>query len=141
MTEYAKPLPHITPQTQPFWDATREGRLVVQRCGACGRLRFPAASICDECLSEESAWVPVSGRGTVWSMCEFHRLYFKGFAEDIPYNVALVRLDEGPRMYTNIVGIPYADITIGMAVEAAFEPATDAVTLLKFRPITAGDKA
>lgn len=134
MTAYAKPLPHVTPLTQPFWDAARAGRLDVQRCGNCGTLRFPPARICDECLSEDVAWVTVSGRAAVWSMCEFHRLYFKGFAAELPYNVALVRLDEGPRMYTNLVGIPYKGIKIGMRVQAVFEPVTDDVTLVKFRP-------
>lgn len=134
MTAYAKPLPHITPLTQPFWDAARAGRLEVQKCGQCGKLRFPPAKVCDECMSEATTWVAVSGRGTIWSMCEFHRLYFKGFEAELPYNVALVRLDEGPRMYTNLVGIAYGDIEIGMRVEAVFEPVTDVVTLVKFRP-------
>jgi uncharacterized OB-fold protein len=134
MSAYTKPLPRITPQTQPFWDATRVGKLTVQCCGQCGKLRFPPATICDNCLSAEATWVPVSGRGTVWSFCEFHRLYFKGFEPDLPYNVALVRLDEGPRMYSNIVGIPTAEIKVDMRVKAVFEPVTDAVTLVKFTP-------
>lgn len=134
MSTYTKPLPHVTTLTQPFWDAARAGRLEVQKCGSCGRLRFPPAKICDECMSEETSWVQVSGRGTVWSVCEFHRSYFKGFAAEMPYNVALVCLDEGPRMYSNLVGIPYDRTEIGMRVEAAFEPVTDTVTLVKFRP-------
>jgi len=129
---YAKPLPQITAGTKPFWEATRAGRLTVQRCAACGKMRFPAASICDDCLSAEAAWVEVSGLGTVWSFCEFHRLYFKGFEPDLPYNVALVRLDEGPRMYTNIVGVPILDIKVDMRVKAVFEPVSDEVTLVKF---------
>ena len=135
MSDYAKPLPHLTPLTQPFWDAAKEGRLVVQQCGHCGRKRFPPSKICDQCLSDDTAWAFVSGRATVWSFCEFHRAYFKGFEADLPYNVALVRLDEGPRMYTNLVGIPYGQIEVGLQVEAAFEPVTDSVTLVKFRPI------
>jgi uncharacterized protein len=132
MSEYTKPLPLITPLTQPFWDAARAGRLDVQYCSACGHHRFPPSKVCENCLSEDSRWVSVSGRGTVWSVCEFHRPYFEGF--DLPYNVALVRLDEGPRMYTNIIEVPYDRIEIGMRVEAVFEKATETVTLLKFRP-------
>ncbi len=135
MSAYAKPLPHVTPLTQPFWDGARAGRLLVQRCGQCGTFRFPPARICHACLSEEVAWVPVSGRGTVWSMCEFHRSYFKGFEADLPYNVVLVRLEEGPRLYSNLVGLPYERITIGMRVQAVFEPVTEEVTLLKFEAI------
>ena len=111
MTDYLKPLPIVSPLTQPFWDGARSGRLVVQKCGDCGKHRFPASTICDACLSEQAAWVEVSGQATVWSVCEFHRVYFKGFANEIPYNVALVRLDEGPRMYTNLVGISYGTLT------------------------------
>ncbi len=122
------------PLTQPFWDAARAGRLEVQKCGSCGKLRFPPAKICDECMSGETTWVRVSGRGTVWSMCELPRLYFKGFEPEMPYTVALVRLDEGPRMHSNLVGIACDRIKIGMRVEAVFEPATDTVTLVKFRP-------
>jgi len=135
VSAYAKPLPHVTPLTQPFWDGARAGRLLVQRCGQCGTFRFPPARICHACLSEEVAWVPVSGRGTVWSMCEFHRSYFKGFEADLPYNVVLVRLEEGPRLYSNLVGLPYERITIGMRVQAVFEPVTEEVTLLKFEAI------
>lgn len=75
----------------------------------------------------------VSGRGTVWSACEFHRLYFKGFASELPYAVILVQLEEGPLLYSNLLGLDFDDIRIGMAVEAVFETVTEAVTLLKFR--------
>ena len=135
MSEYGKPLPHVTPLTQPFWDAAKAARLVVQQCTNCGRNRFPPAKNCDHCLSDETEWVDVSPFGTVWSVCEFHRAYFKGFEPDLPYNVAIVRLDDGPSMYTNLVGIDYHNVEIGMRVQAVFEPVTDTVTLVKFRPI------
>lgn len=134
MNEHAKPLPQFTSLTRPYWDAARAGRLDIQRCGQCRTFRFPPARICHECLSEDAAWVRVSGRGSIWSMCEFHRLYFKGFEPDLPYNVVLVRLDEGPRTYSNLVGISYDRIQIGMRVQAVFEPVTDEITLVKFRP-------
>ncbi len=135
MSDYAKPLPHVTQLTQPFWDAAKAGRLVVQQCGRCGHRQFPPSRFCDCCLSDDTAWVDASPLGTVWSACEFHRAYFKGFAPDLPYNVALVRLDDGPRMYTNLVGIDYDQVEVGMRVEAVFEPVTDIVTLVKFRPV------
>jgi len=134
MSDTAKPLPYITPLTQPFWNATKAGRLEVQECIDCGHKRFPPSRMCEDCLSERVRWVQVSGRGIVWSVCEFHRQYFKGI--DVPYNVALVRLDEGPRMYTNIVGAEYGQIEPDMKVEAVFERATDTVTLLKFRIVS-----
>ncbi len=134
MTAYAKPLPTITALTQPFWSAAQAGRLVVQRCLHCSTLRFPAAFTCDICGSTELDWVQASGRGTVWSFCEFHQLYFKGFAGELPYAVVVVQLEEGPRLYSNLLGVGFDDIVIGMPVEVVFEPATDAATLVKFRP-------
>ena len=131
---YAKPLPRIDDKNRPFWQATEAGRLTVQRCGACGALRYPFAEICAECLSSEADWVEVSGRGTVWSFCTFHRNYFKGFEAEIPYSVVLVRLDEGPRLYSNLVGVPREQIRIGMRVKASFEHVADGVSLVKFKP-------
>ena len=136
MNDAARPVPHVTDANRPFWDGTREGRLLVQRCGTCSRLRFPPAPFCDDCLSEDVAWTLVSGHGVVWSVCEFHRPYFKGL--EVPYNVALVLLDEGPRLYTNIVGMPFARIQIGMRVEAVFDPVTDEAALVRFRPVEDG---
>ena len=135
MSDAAKPLPNVTDLNRPFWAGARDGKLPVQRCGACARFRFPPARTCEACLSDAVDWVPVSGRGTVWSVCEFHRPYLKGFAAGLPYNVALVTLDEGPRLYTNIVGAPYASIEIGMTVQAVFEPVTADAALVKFRPV------
>lgn len=88
----------------------------------------------------KTSWVPMSGRGTVWSMCEFHGLYFKEFVPETPDNVALVCLDEGPRMYTNLVGISYDRIEIDLRVVAVFEPVTDMVTLVKFRAAEEGSQ-
>lgn len=135
MSDAAKPLPNVTDLNRPFWAGARDGKLLVQRCGACGRLRFPPARTCDACLSAAADWVPVSGQGTIWSVCEFHRSYLRGFATELPYNVALVTLDEGPRLYTNIVGLPYASIEIGMSVQAIFEPVTADAALVKFLPV------
>ena len=135
MSDAGKPLPTVTELNRPFWTGTREGLLRVQRCATCSHLRHPPAPMCDACLGEETEWVLLSGQGTVWSVCEFHRPYLRGFAAELPYNVALVTLDEGPRVYTNIVGRPYAEITIGMRVEAVFEPVAPDVSLVKFRPV------
>jgi uncharacterized protein len=80
-------------------------------------------------------WVPASGRATVWSACEFHRAYFPGFAPKLPYAVVLVRLEEGPRLHSNLIGCAFEDTAIGLRVHAVFEAMTDEVTLTKFRPI------
>ena len=134
MIPYDKPLPRVAPLNAPFWNAARSGRLKVQRCDACEALRFPPLPVCDLCGSNSATWVAMSGRGTVWSKCTFHRSYFAGFAAEIPYGVVLVELEEGPMLYSNIVGAPFDNVAIGDAVTAVFEAATDEVTLVKFTP-------
>ena len=129
---YAKPLPKIDERTKPHWEGNVVHELRVQRCDDCGTMRFPASRWCAHCLSENTSWQKVSGKGKVWSWCVFHRAYFKGFESDVPYAVALIELDEGPKMYSNLVGIPREQIKIGMRVRAVFDKVTDDVTLVKF---------
>ena len=136
MSEYTKPLPDIADERmRPYWEAVKRHELRMQRCPACGHVRFPPAKFCPECLEENDAWAPLSGRGTVWSFGIYEHVFHRAFAGDIPYNVALVELAEGPRLITTIVGIPNESITIGMPVEAVYDDVTDEVTLLKFRPV------
>lgn len=129
---YLKPVPRIDDTNRPHWEGARKGELQVQHCKSCGTYRYPPARWCSECLSEDIEWVKASGKGTVWSWCAFHRQYFKGFDAEIPYAVVLVELDEGPKLYSNLVGVPKDRIRIGMRVRAAFEPATPDLTLVKF---------
>ena len=130
----AKPLPERTPAMAPFWDAARRHRLVVQRCTACGTLRFPARDICSRCLSRTADWAPVSGRGTVFSFAVMHQVYHPGFAESVPYAVVVVELEEGARLLSNVVDCPVREIAVGMPIEVVFEDVTPEVTLPKFRP-------
>ncbi len=135
MTEYAKPLPNLDdPVSRPFWEAARRHELRLQRCPQCGYVRFPAAKLCPECLDWNDVWVELSGRGRVWSFGVYHHRFHPAFSDDLPYNVALVELDEGPRLITNLVGLANDAIEVGLAVEAVFDDVTDAVTLIKFRP-------
>jgi len=134
MAEYKKPLPTITDENRGFWDGCKQGRLQLQKCGACGHIRYPISHVCPDCLSYEFAWTPLSGRGEVFSYVVFHQLYNKAFAEDVPYNVALVQLEEGPRLYSNIVGVDNDAVKIGDKVEVVFDPVTPEVTIPKFKP-------
>ena len=131
---YTKPLPVLDGENAPHWAGARERQVRVQRCGQCERLRFPAARSCSNCLSEESEWITLSGRGEIWSHCRFHRVYFKGFEDEMPYTVVLVRLDEGPLLYSNVVGLDEREVRIGMRVRAVFDDVTESVTLIKFAP-------
>jgi len=130
----ARPLPQISAEMAPFFEAARRQQLVVQRCRGCGTFRFPARDRCSTCLGREAEWVPVSGRGTVFSFAVMHQVYHPGFAAEVPYAVVLVALDEGPRMVSNVVGCPPSELRVGMPLEAVFEAVTAEVTLPKFRP-------
>jgi len=85
-----------------------------------------------QCHSSDVEWKEVSGRGSIWSWCNFHRPYFKGVEAEIPYNVILVELDDGIKIYSNLVDVGKAEIKIGMRVKAIFDKVTDEVSLIKF---------
>jgi len=133
-TEYRKPLPLRTDENGPFLDGLRQRKLLLQRCNGCGRTRYPAAMHCAGCLSDGVEWVEASGTGSVYSYIILHQPYHPGFRDDLPYNVAVVELAEGPRLVTNIVRCANEDVRIGMAVRAEFVDVSDEATLLKFRP-------
>ena len=128
-----RPLPEITPLTEPFWSAARERRLVVQRCGECGTLRFPPEPGCYQCASLRSSWVPVSGRATLWSWTLCYPPLLPYFAERAPWPVAVVQLEEGPRMVTSLAGVPVGEYEIGMPLVADFDDVDDEITLVVFR--------
>jgi uncharacterized OB-fold protein len=130
----AKPLPEITPEMAPFWEAARRHQLVVQQCGGCGAYRFPARELCSRCLSRASTWVPVSGRGTVFTWAVMHQASHPGFAAEVPYAVVTVELEEGARLLTNVVGCDVRELRVGLPVEVVFDDVTAEVTLPKFRP-------
>lgn len=104
-----------------FWDACAAGELRVQRCITCGHLRYPISTVCPECLSEDAAWELLSGRGTVVSFCIFRHAYNEAWRDRLPYNVALIQLEEGPRMLSNVHGVSPDEIRVGLEVKVAFE--------------------
>ena len=130
---YTRPLPRITADNRPFWEAARRHQLVLQRCPECARFRYPPAPVCPDCLSEHSEWTPVSGRGRVTTFVVFHKPWFPSFADAIPYNVIQVELEEGPRLTANLVGVPNGEIRIGMDVEVVFDDVTPDTTLPRFQ--------
>lgn len=129
-------VPTRTRELAAFFDAADEGRLVVQRCTSCGVLRFPARGLCSDCLSSDAEWIPVSGRGEVFSFFWMHQIYHPAFADAVPYAVAVVRLEEGPCMTTNICECEKGDLRVGLPVEVVFERRGD-VSLPQFRPANA----
>ncbi len=134
MAEPRRPLPRPTPETQHFWDGTRERELRLQRCDACGKVYFPPRPFCPGCASREVSVFKASGRGILYSYVINHRAA-PGF--EPPYSIAVVELDEGPRMMTNIVGTPQTPeaLQLDMPVEVVFERFGDEITLPLFRPV------
>lgn len=113
--------PTITDVNRPFWDGCKDGRLMAQRCTRCGTLRYPAAAICPNCLSKDAEWRALNGRGEIFSFVVFHRGYHSYWAPRVPYNVAMIELDEGLRMFSNIVGTPNEELRVGQRVRVTFE--------------------
>jgi uncharacterized protein len=129
----SKPLPEPDDASRPFWDGAAAGRLMLMRCNSCQAWRLPSRMHCDRCLSTDARWEQASGRGTVRTFGIMHQRYHPGFAADLPYNITIVELEEGPRLPANVLGIGNADIRIGMNVVVAWER-HEGVTLPKFRP-------
>jgi hypothetical protein len=129
---YAKPLPRLTPLTQPFWDHSKAGHLAVQACAECGDLHFPPSPVYPKCLSAKQEWRIVSGRGTLMSWVVFHRDYWDAFKEELPYPVCLVKLEEGPLLATNFGHGMTGEPKVGAPVHVVFERAIDEITLPQF---------
>ena len=130
-----KPLPAPDELSQPFWDATRQHKLLVQRCQDCGYFNHPPRPACDACQSQQLQFEPVSGRGTVYSFTVMHQPYIAGFEDQIPYVNIFVELDEQPLLFmvSNLPGSERDKVRIGGRVEAYFEDVDAEVTLPQFR--------
>ena len=129
----SRPVPAITPEMAPFWEAARRHELTAQRCLDCGTFRFPAREVCSGCLSRRAEWQRVSGRGRVFSVVVMHQASHPWFASRTPYAVVVVELDEGARMLSTVVGPEPHAIAIGMPVEVDFEDLTAEISLPVFR--------
>ena len=126
------PLPRPTELSRPHWDGCREGVLRVQRCRECQTYVFIPEPFCTECQSEELEWVESSGRGTLYSMTTVYRPQRPEF--EVPYTVAIVELEEGWHMLTNLVDCPPEEMRVGLPVEVTFRRMSEEVTLPLFRP-------
>jgi uncharacterized OB-fold protein len=131
-----KPLPLPTEDTETYWESCHKGTLSVSTCSACGHRFLPPACLCPKCLSDKVAFAPVSGKAKVFSFIVVHRPQHPAFFDEAPYCVAIVELDEGPRMHTRLSGIDPKDVRLGMDVEVFFQKADDEISLPFFRPIT-----
>lgn len=129
-----KPLPKLDEENRWFWEACGRHELVLQKCGACGRLRYHPRALCPACLSDDVVFVRCSGRGTVHTFTVTHQNQSPGFREELPYVMAWVELEEGPRVLTNVVDCPPDQVRIGLPVVVTFEDVAPEIAVPRFRP-------
>ncbi len=126
--------PPVSAVSEPFWEATRQRRLVLQHCGSCERAVWYPRVMCPHCGHADLEWREAAGRGVVYAVSVQYRAAHPGLADRVPYAVALVDLDEGVRMMTSVVGCAAEDVHVGQRVRPAWEPLTDGRHLLLHEP-------
>ncbi|MDO8473603.1 MAG: Zn-ribbon domain-containing OB-fold protein [Dehalococcoidia bacterium] len=131
-SEYNKPLPVITEENQPYWDACKRHELRIQRCRNCGRYRHYPRPMCPHCHSLEVEWAKVSGKGKIYNYMISHIAAHPGFAKEVPYGTVTIELCEGVRMVSCMVDVKPEELEIGIPVEVVFADITDDVTLPMF---------
>lgn len=134
MSLATRPRPQIDNWNRPFWDACNEQRLMLQRCTTTGRCFFPPAPVSPFTGRPEWEWITASGRGELWSFVVFHQSYFPGMKDELPYPVAMVKLEEGPFLLTNLDGLEASQAEIGMRLAVRFPGGPEGITLPQFGP-------
>ncbi len=124
-TDVQAPGPEITDLNRPYWEALKEGGHQYQCCHACGHRWLPARSECPGCLGDDWSWKPSGGGARLVSWVVYHIAYHASFAQRLPYTVAVVELEEGPRMFSNIVGVDAAQLKIDMPLRLVIEQEGD----------------
>jgi uncharacterized OB-fold protein len=120
--------------TKAFWRAAQRGELLIRRCDDCGEAHYYPRPFCPGCWSSNVRWEPASGRAVLYTYSTVYENDLPPFADQVPYVAAVVDLDEGPRMSTQVVECDVASLRIGLPLEVAFRRVTDDVTLPVFRP-------
>jgi uncharacterized OB-fold protein len=130
-----RPLPIPDPGTAPYWEAARAHKLMLPRCTACEKFHFYPRTLCPHCGSDAIEWVPSSGHGRVYSFTIVHRPPSAAFKPQVPYVVAIIALDEGPHLMSNVRACPLESVKIGMDVKVAWENVDETTALPYFVPI------
>ena len=134
MTDYKKPLPVVNDDNRQYWEYCKKHELRMQKCLGCGHVRFPSSIICPACHALEAEWTILRGKGIVYSYVIYRTAYHPAFQDQIPYVVAIIQLDEGPRMESNIIGCKIEEVKINIPVEVCFEDVAEKVSVPKFKP-------
>lgn len=119
--ENTLPAPVVNADSLPYWNAAREQRLVIRQCKSCHQLHFMPRHLCPHCWSDDLEWIDAKGQGSIHSFTVIHRASDPAFASQVPYVLALIELDEGPRMMANILGKDALSAAIGDRVQVTFE--------------------
>ncbi len=130
-----KPVPVVASWSQPFWDAAKEKRLIIQQCTACGEHVFYPRMVCPHCAADSLVWVEASGKGTVYSYTVVEANAPSTFLADMPFVIAVIRLEEGVQMLSNVIGCDPHSVECDMPVKVTFEKLNDEFTLPKFKPV------
>lgn len=132
---HPKPLPAITQENRPFWEGCKLGKLLLQYCDQCQQHQFYPRLYCMHCGSTVVRWIEASGRAVIYSYTIIHQNKSPEFVRDTPYNVAVVQLEEGPRMMCNIVEIHPSKLRIGLPVMVIFDAVTNDIYLPRFTAV------
>ena len=134
--EYNKPLPRpLSPElTKPFWEAAKRHELMIPRCQKCDKFFFYPREECPRCFSQDLGWATVSGKGRLHTYTIVHQVANAAFRDDAPHVYAVIQLDEGPRMISNMVECSHEDLQVDMPVTAVYDDVTPECTLVKFKP-------
>ena len=135
------PQPVANADSLPYWNAARERKLVIRKCRSCGALHFMPRFLCPECWSDQLEWVQAKGTGSVHSFSIICRASSPAFVGEVPYVIALIDLDEGPRMMANVLGDDALCVAIGDRVQVTFEDRGDGALIPQFHRVAAGGKA
>ena len=127
MADRKIPDPNPNPETEAFWEATKEGRFLLRYCGDCGKTHWYPRAICPHCFSDNSEWREASGRGVIYTYSVTRRT-------DPQYVIAYVTLEEGPTMISNIVDSSYDDLSVGQAVKVTFKQSEGGFAVPMFTP-------
>ncbi|MHB8377407.1 MAG: Zn-ribbon domain-containing OB-fold protein [Dehalococcoidia bacterium] len=133
-TAYTLPIPEADEASAPFFEGARRHELMLMRCRACRAWRLPSRPRCPDCWSTDTEWARASGRGALYSWGIMHQKLHPAFAEKVPYQFAIVELEEGPRIVSDVVSVADGELRVGMPVHAVFDDVSDDATIVRFAP-------
>lgn len=131
--EWEKPLPRTDAISAPYWEAAAQGRLLIQECASCGNRQWYPRAMCTKCGGDVT-WLECSGRGEVYTFTVIRQMGMRPFRDELPYAIAMVRLEEGPLIFGNVTDVDPDDVRVGLPVEVWFTKVDDEIGVPSWRP-------